>query len=333
MAEWQAKFTFEQFWTFTEPLEGGMAADCMFMVQDLQVAIGMGITFTNKANRDAGLAMAKSLQWAYKQGHPKSGQSCSPEDITRDYDTVLSMDSLGVQGPGHLAEWKKVTNCRITKEGLQTAVRNRAISNMAYLKNNRKDNKSLGAFDDFPADAQLCALSLSWAVGNEFGYPSFCKACRESNWFEAAKQCGFSDKVNTLPIRQAAQELMMRNAGYVTQGAGSPNTLNWPNELSSPPALAPLPGKWDVWIGNKGAGSAWNGIFRFDSTCGVSWAEKRFPQLETSGSWSVSNGQLSWSFRAIGDFRTFTVRLPLQPDEIKGTIQPQGQGWFSMSKM
>jgi hypothetical protein len=101
----------------------------------------------------------------------------------------------------------------------------------------------------FPADAQLCIISLTWANGNEFNYPAFAKACREGNWFEASRECGFKSKENTLPLRQKHQENMMRNAGYVAQGAASPAKLQWPTILSSA-AAGWLEGWWKVWDGN-----------------------------------------------------------------------------------
>jgi hypothetical protein len=244
-AAWPAKFTFDEFWSFTEPLEGGFAADCMFMVQDLQVATGMGITFTGKNNRDAGLRMAKALKWVNKQ----SGAPCDPSDIERDYDLVLTKEELGRRGPGFLAEWKALTNCRITRDGLKQGVRTRVIGNINYVKTLRTGNKYLGDFDTFPADAQLCVISLTWANGNAFGYPTFCKACREADWFGAAKQCGFASKENTLPRRQKAQEEMMRNAGCVKLGVAKPDTLQWPTILALPD-VSWLQGWWTVWDGS-----------------------------------------------------------------------------------
>lgn len=248
-SDWPAKFTFEQFWDFTEPLEGGFAADCMFMVQDLQVATGMGITFTGKSNRGAGLAMAKALEWVYKPGHPAAGTPCSGPDIERDYDTVLKEEALGLSGPGHLPQWKAMTNCRITPEGLKRGVRKRVVGNINYVRTLRKGNKFLGDFDSFPADAQLCIISLTWANGNEFGYPRFCQACREYDWLEASKQCGFANKDNTLPKRQKAQEEMMRNALAASLGAADPDILHWPAILNVP-SVTWLSGWWTVSDGN-----------------------------------------------------------------------------------
>jgi hypothetical protein len=245
VAGWPAKFTFDEFWNFTEPLEGGITADCMFMVQDLQVATAMGITFTGKSNRAAGLRMAQALEWVNKS----SRSFCLPLEIERDYDAVLKRDDLGRLGPGRLAEWKGITNCRITLNGLKKGVRERVVQNINYVKTQRKGDKYLGDFDSFPADAQLCVISLTWANGNEFNYRDFAKACRDANWFEASRECGFKSKENTLPLRQRQQEDMMRNAGYVAQGAANPNKLQWPTLLSSS-FSSWLEGWWKVWDGN-----------------------------------------------------------------------------------
>jgi hypothetical protein len=231
---WPAKFTFEQFWDFTEPLEGGFAADCMFMVQDLQVATGMGITFTGKANRNAGLAEALALEWTNKN----TGQRATAAEITRDYDIVLSMESVGRMGPGRLPKWKEATTCRITKEGLKSAVRKKIIGNLNHI---RANPAVFGSFDEYPADAQLCCASLSWAIGINFEtrYPSFCRACKIADWSVAALECTFKNQENTIPRRQAAQQLMMRNARACKLGYGNPNILHWPKELSIPDQVYP----------------------------------------------------------------------------------------------
>jgi hypothetical protein len=86
-----------------------------------------------------------------------------------------------------------------------------------------------------------------------------------------------------------------------------------------------LPGRWTVAIGN------WTGLFFFDGKGGVSWAESDY-STKHAGRWSVNGRQLEWKFRDPGDFRTFTVPLPLNTGRVSGTILPSGQGWFTMSK-
>lgn len=234
-ATWPAKFSFDEFWSFTEPLEGGIQANCMFMVTDLQVATGMGITFKGKVDRNGGLAMALALDWVYKPGHSKANQPCTPADITKDYDAVLANEELGRKGSGFMGEWMKITDCRITLDGLKRAVRNRIVGNINYIRTQK--GARLGNFDSFPADAQLCVASLTWARGNEFDreFPKFCEACRAADWFAAAEQATFSNKESTLPKRSAQQQLMMRNAGFAKLGLGDPNTLHFPAKLDLPP--------------------------------------------------------------------------------------------------
>jgi hypothetical protein len=90
-------------------------------------------------------------------------------------------------------------------------------------------------------------------------------------------------------------------------------------------AVKDLPGKWQVNIGN------WNGYFYFDSGGGVAWADNDWSPRH-AGKWSVNGSRLEWKFRDPGDFRIFTVPLPLNAAKSNGTILPSGQGWFVMSK-
>jgi hypothetical protein len=229
-----AKFTFDQFWDFTEPLEGGFAADCMFMVQDLQVATGMGITFTGKANRNEGLRQALALEWVNKN----TQLPATPGEITHDYDLVLTMEALGSQGPGHLDKWKAVTSCRITKDGLKTAVRRKITENLNHI---RSKPDVFGNFDAYPADAQLCCASLSWAIGINFDlrYPRFCAASKIADWLTAEQQCTFKNQENTIPRRLASQETMMHNDRAGKLGFTDPEVLHWPTRVDLPDQLYP----------------------------------------------------------------------------------------------
>jgi hypothetical protein len=90
---------------------------------------------------------------------------------------------------------------------------------------------------------------------------------------------------------------------------------------------ATLAGIWDVTIGD------WSGVFKFTRGGGVSWLnDASDPKPGGTGWWSVGqNRALSWRF-GNGDIRTFAVELPLDTSGTNGSIFPQGQGWFSMSK-
>jgi hypothetical protein len=84
-------------------------------------------------------------------------------------------------------------------------------------------------------------------------------------------------------------------------------------------------GKWNVTIGT------WTGIFVFDAAGGVYWADNETSRHH-QGQWAATPTDLEWKFSDDGDFRAFTLPLPLNPGSVRGTILPTGQGWFDMAK-
>jgi hypothetical protein len=188
--------------------------------------------------------MATALEWIFKLGHPNALRTCSAADIARDYDVVLGMEELGRKGPGHLREWRAATNCRLTVDGLKRAVRKKVLDNINDIRTRLTGDRYLGDFDSFPADAQLCVASMTWANGKECGSPKFRKACREADWFEAARECDVSSTEHMPPRRQKVQAEMMRNAGCVKLGVDSPDALHWPTILSAPTAPAARQSAW-----------------------------------------------------------------------------------------
>lgn len=92
-----------------------------------------------------------------------------------------------------------------------------------------------------------------------------------------------------------------------------------------------LPGRWELWIGDPGAG--WHGLLKFNAGGGVTWAPFDKPAEEHPGDWLVKDKQLQFKFRTPGDIRTFVCNLPLTGADAPGTILPAGQGWFSMTRI
>lgn len=241
------RFTFDQFWDFTAPLEGETAYH-MYMVQDLQVATGMGITF----GKSGGLTAALARQWVYKDGHPRAGTPCDRGDVIKDYNQVLSMEAEGLKGGGGRSVWKDATQCRITPDDLRAAVRSKLESNINNLKTNF--SQYFGDFDNFPADAQLAVASMTWAVGPNFPvatppWTKLCEACRDNRWdgdevppkWVASKQCSFKGAIGTQVTRQNYHITLFRNAAAVQAGFGRPEILYWPALLATGPGDYPMP--------------------------------------------------------------------------------------------
>ena len=97
----------------------------------------------------------------------------------------------------------------------------------------------------------------------------------------------------------------------------------------SEPTVASIPmviGKWHVTIGD------WHGLFAFYGDGSVWWANNEYSS-RTHGVWRSIGNEIHWSFRAPGDFRTFTVQSkPGFVTSVSGRILPEGQGFFEMTR-
>ena len=166
--------------------------------------------------------------------------------------------------------------------------------------------------------------------------------------------------ISSVPLRKKSGELIQCP---LVQGNKVASSIEWPPEASTdfssdktiPSDLADLMGKNDrgelkkiPWNSAALAGKTtmnavnlkgnwlvsigdWKGVFYFDANGGVSWADDDCsPQHR--GVWSINGNRLEWKFHDAGDFRTFTVQLPLSPHGANGWIFPAGQGSFTMSK-
>jgi hypothetical protein len=85
-----------------------------------------------------------------------------------------------------------------------------------------------------------------------------------------------------------------------------------------------LQGKWTASIG------PWNGIFFFDLGGGVYWADSD-TSPKHRGRWTATASEVQWKFNDPGDIRVFTVPLPVSRKSAQVTVQPAGQGAFTMS--
>jgi hypothetical protein len=94
------------------------------------------------------------------------------------------------------------------------------------------------AWDQWPADAQLGALSLTWAVGAGLReWPRFRAACEARDWLRAGHESQIRTVGNPgVVARNRAQTICFRNAHIVDRGndALDPELVWWPLELTDP---------------------------------------------------------------------------------------------------
>ena len=96
--------------------------------------------------------------------------------------------------------------------------------------------------------------------------------------------------------------------------------------MATAAVAALLDGSWNVTIGS------WSGIFVFDALGGVYWANDS-SSARHRGQWKTTGSSVEWKFSSDpGDFRKFSVSLPLNSKGTSGDILPAGQGSFRMSK-
>jgi hypothetical protein len=188
-------------------------------------------------------------------------------------------------------------------------------------------------FRAIPAQAQIELMSYNYGARLRTA-PKMCNAVRAGDFMGAALE----SKVPLWDQRknEAHERLLMNAATIVREGMDLDTLPPIIGPFKPPPSIsggtiapsaniAQLAGSWSVTIGG------WSGSFFFDANGGVSWAENDFSQKH-AGWWYVNGSRLEWKFRDPGDFRTFTLPLPLITTNAAGTILPAGQGWFTMSK-
>lgn len=241
-------------------------------------------------------------------------------------------------------EFRRVYNTERTRDNLFSAYQDRSpieMDRQAMLQLLREKmlefwtykGRELPNFQSLPAQAQV--VLMSWNYGLRLTRaPKMCGAVLAGDYVTAANETlvpGWDGKKNE------AHRILMLNAGAIVKSGGDLNKLPPINGPFKPPPAEPgaqttintvpmsLPGRWMVTIGN------WQGIFVFDKSGGVFWANNDHAPKHV-GRWSVNGTRLEWNFKDPGDFRTFTVQLPLNPTAVSGTILPSGQGWFTMSK-
>lgn len=83
-------------------------------------------------------------------------------------------------------------------------------------------------YEDFPADAQLALLSLSWACGAAYNFPALDRAVARRDWAACADESQMDETGNPgLRPRNIDHRILFHNAAAGT----CPDTLYWPRQL------------------------------------------------------------------------------------------------------
>lgn len=207
---------------FTEPHEGYVPK--MYVDVKNYVTTGYGNLIENTAT---GQITPQGLSLPWKRD--SDGSLASRQEILDAFNTVKNsgMSQAGGGNQRHL------TNIHLDRAAIVELVRQTLEGMAAKLR------QYFPNFDNFPADAQLGILSMSWAMGPGFarGYPKFAAAANAlvPDFVTMAKESLIPElgSPEDKPEGRNAQQIkLFLNAAKVFQTNADPDTLYWPNEVA-----------------------------------------------------------------------------------------------------
>jgi hypothetical protein len=116
-----------------------------------------------------------------------------------------------------------VTTLRLQPVDIDALVRRKLFQVDAQLR------ERFAQWDAWPADAQMGALSMAWAMGaGKFAtFPRFSTAANARNFAAAASECEMGPRVGTIVARNRRNRECFEAAGRVIASGGDPELLCW----------------------------------------------------------------------------------------------------------
>lgn len=204
----------------TRPLEGCVLwpyLDCIGLV-----TVGYGCLIDPEQ-------MASLLDW---QGKP------APGDIAQQWHALKASQRLAKL---HYKYAEPVTTLRLSQAGADQLLDSRALLFAAYLEQHHFPD-----WQDWPADAQLAAMAMAWACGDDFptAFKTFKMFALKRQWALAANCAHIRTDGNPGIIPRNAQvQLCLANAAAIddpTYGMPTP-ALYWPGGVAEAPTLSSDP--------------------------------------------------------------------------------------------
>lgn len=198
---------------FSKPLEGRVP----FMYLDSREPRGL---VTIGVGNLCPLAFAILLPFRSKV----DGHVATRAEITAEWTKVESRQDLKDQGG---VIYATITDLRIAPEAIDAMVERKLQETVTTLRG------MFPAWDDWPADAQLFAISWAWAVGPHSPYPRMIAALRARDFESAADECTINPQRGTLILRNERNLVLLRNAARVDAIKLDPEELHWPKNLAA----------------------------------------------------------------------------------------------------
>lgn len=205
----------------SEPIEG--KAPHMYLCSAGIVTTAVGVALET-------VGEALTLPWML------DGRRAGLDVVAADWMRIHARQDL--RGTGGLSlRQQAVTRVRLTEGGIRDTVAHALAAAEVACSHRWED------WDTWPADAQLGALSLCWAVGGAGAtgraprdparnFVRFAAACEARDWALAGHESRLSEAGNPgVRPRNAAQVILLANAAIVDAERLDPEILHWPTAL------------------------------------------------------------------------------------------------------
>lgn len=192
----------------------------------------------------AAMTPAMKLPWRLKgpgwtSKNPVVGELVSPSEIA-DAWTKVKLQNVAVPDfsqRGGFA-YAGLTNLSLSMEDLK-ALFNRTLTSFDATLQSKYPG-----YENWPADAQLALLSMSWAMGPNFNFPAFREAAIREDFRAAAQQSFFKGGGGTMENRagrNAENVIMFTNAADVVKGGVDRDRLFFPGTVATTPGVLSPP--------------------------------------------------------------------------------------------
>lgn len=202
------------------PFEGRVP--CMYLDVKGLVTCGVG-NLIDPVDR------ALRLRWR----HGVDGPYADPQTVR---DAWRVVKQCGMAHRGWRAYALGLNDLRLDDAEIDRLVQSALFANERYLVERHVPHDE---WISWPADAQMFALSMAWALGA--GWPAkpdrheLWSLMRARRWLEARAVCGLREDNNAgVKPRNVANRRMLKNAAVVDETGSDPDVLHWPRELELP---------------------------------------------------------------------------------------------------
>ncbi len=209
----------EVFYAWNAQYEGAV----LWMYADIKNYITTGV-----GNLIDPIDRALSLPWRHEDG------TAASDDEIREAWYAVKDDPKSASKGHKYAEG--LTDLRLTEGDVAELVDSMMQKNAAALA------KRWPAFPSWPADAQLATLSMAWAMGSGFNFPTFSAAVAVQDFVTASQNCTIKEEGNpgVIPRNKANRELFLAAADVLASGS-DPSVLTFDYSGLRRPDGAPPP--------------------------------------------------------------------------------------------